>query len=163
MIEILKNLFVGDQHDYQYQVSGQAGWAVVHACKEPYHRQALGYSGRGAPKNHPEYLMAYREPKRLMLNLVDADDYRYIGNELIEAAIEFIEKNLSEGLKVLVHCNQGESRGPSIGLIYLLKNKKIAVANFDSAIQQYRKMYPKYNPAKGMLDYLKVYWDKYAK
>ena len=58
MIEIYPNLFVGDQGDYEYQVKGQDGWAVVHACKEPYHRQLLGYRTRGAPKGHPEYLYA---------------------------------------------------------------------------------------------------------
>jgi hypothetical protein len=51
MIEIHPNLYIGHQGDYEYQVKGQDGWAVVHACKEPYHRQLLGYTSRGAPMN----------------------------------------------------------------------------------------------------------------
>ncbi|MDZ7721064.1 MAG: hypothetical protein U5K72_19745 [Balneolaceae bacterium] len=69
MTEIQPNLFIGNENDYEFNVKDQEGWSVVHACKEPYHRQALGYSGRGAPKDHPEYLMAKRE-NRLILKLV---------------------------------------------------------------------------------------------
>lgn len=76
MIEVKSNLFVGSQDD-EAAIRGQGGWFVVHACKEPYHRQALGYSGRGAPKDHPEYLIARREG-RLILNLVDVDNVSYI-------------------------------------------------------------------------------------
>ena len=57
MIEVYSRLFVGHQGDYDNDVSGRTGWAVVHACKEPYHRQALGYRSQGAPKGHPEYLI----------------------------------------------------------------------------------------------------------
>jgi hypothetical protein len=57
MIEVYSKLFVGDELDYERKVSHQTGWATVHACKEPYHREALGYSSRGAPKDHPEYLV----------------------------------------------------------------------------------------------------------
>jgi len=70
MIEVYLNLFVGDQSDYEINVATQEGWAVVHACKEPYHRQALGYRVRGAPKDHPEYLVA-RRGNRLILNIVE--------------------------------------------------------------------------------------------
>lgn len=73
MIERYSDLFVGNQDDYESNVKYKANWAVVHACKEPYHRLALGYSSKAAPKNHPEYLFAKRT-NRLILNLVDADD-----------------------------------------------------------------------------------------
>ena len=62
---------IGVVDDYESQVKGQEGWLVVHACKELYHRRELGYRSNGAPKKHPEYLMARRE-NRLILDLVDA-------------------------------------------------------------------------------------------
>ncbi|MBA2116847.1 hypothetical protein HOV93_40400 [Planctomycetes bacterium FF15] len=71
MIQIHQFLHVGSEHDYEKVVRHRPDWRVVHACKDPYHRQALGYSGRDAPKSHPEYLIARRE-HRLILNLVDA-------------------------------------------------------------------------------------------
>jgi len=85
MIEVMPNLFVGDQSD-EAQIRGQAGWFVIHACKEPYHRQALGYSGQGAPKTHPEYLIAQREG-RLILNLVDVPNVAFISPLIMDAAI----------------------------------------------------------------------------
>ena len=49
MIEVTRNLFVGNEEDYN-RIQHESDWAIVHACKEPYHRIAVGYSGRGAPK-----------------------------------------------------------------------------------------------------------------
>jgi hypothetical protein len=46
MVEIAKNLYIGSQDDYELNVKFQTDWFVIHACKEPYHRQALGYTGR---------------------------------------------------------------------------------------------------------------------
>jgi len=103
MIEIHSNLFAGDATD-ELKVRGRDGWAVVHACKDPYHRQLLGYTTKGAPKDHPEYFFAERG-NRLYLNLVDAPDPEYIPKEIIDKAIAFIHEKLSEGSKVLVHCN----------------------------------------------------------
>ena len=114
MVEITKNLFIGNQEDYEYNVKRKTDWFVVHACKEPYHRMLLGYKGRSAPKEHSEYLIGIRE-NRLFLNIIDADNPNYIPKEIIDAAIDFIESSLSSGSKCLVHCNQGESRSPSIG------------------------------------------------
>ena len=108
MIEVIENLFIGNQHDYE-SLMNKDEYCVVHACKEPYHRQLLGYTGRGAPKDHPEYYFAYRG-KRLFCNLVDAHDPRYIPDVIIHEALRFIDINLINGKKVLVHCNQGMSR-----------------------------------------------------
>ncbi len=83
MIEVHPCLFVGSQIDYESQVSSKPNWAVVHACKESYHRQALGYSGRAVSKEHPEYLIA-RRGARLILNLIDADNPAYIPDEIMD-------------------------------------------------------------------------------
>ena len=99
MIEIFPNLFIGAAHDYEFEVKGQPDWMVIHACKEPYHRRALGYASRGAPVNHPEYLIARRE-NRLILNLVDADNPTYIPKEIIDAALRFINDGLGTLHKV---------------------------------------------------------------
>ena len=55
MIEIAPNLFVGNQLDYE-RTAKFGNWAIVQACKEPYHRAAVGYNGMGAPRDHAEYL-----------------------------------------------------------------------------------------------------------
>lgn len=160
MIEILNNLFIGTEQDYEYQVMGQEGWMIVHACKEPYHRQALGYRSLGAPKDHPEYLIAKRG-NHLILNLVDAPNPAFIPKEIIDAALEFIHIGLSEERKVLVHCNLGESRSPSIGLLYIAIYTDILPKEFLLAEQKFRGMYPFYNPGAGIRRFLMNNWDLY--
>lgn len=162
MIEIHSRLFVGTEIDYETHVRREANWWVVHACKEPYHRQLLGYSGRGAPKGHPEYLLARRD-KRLFLNLVDVDDPNYVAKEIIDAALSFIGEGLKSGERVLVHCNLGESRSPSIGLLYLAaRTRSLPSASLTEAEAQFRTIYPLYNPKAGMRGFLLRHWAEYV-
>ena len=160
MIEVFKNSFVGSQED-EADVRGRAGWYIIHACKEPYHRQALGYTGRAAPKSHPEYLIASRLG-RLILNIVDAADVAYIPSEIIDAAIAAIQQNVA-ATKVLVHCNQGLSRSPTIAFLYMAKHTdRYRSMDFASAVDEFRRIYPAYAPAAGMSEYARLNWSKYA-
>ena len=162
MIEICPRLFIGSEIDYRKNVRHQDGWWIVHACKEPYHRQLLGYSGRGAPKNHPEYLMA-RRGKRLFLNLVDVADPAYIPKVIIDAGLRFIDEALQSDDRVLVHCNQGESRSPSLGLLYLAVNTDVLPrASLVEAETAFRRLYPAYRPKRGIRGFLLNYWDHYV-
>ena len=77
MIQVHPNLYIGDQTDYEQNIRNQPGWSIVHACKDPYHLEVLGYSGRGAPKHHPEYLVAKRDNRRI-LNLIGPENPAYI-------------------------------------------------------------------------------------
>lgn len=160
MIEITKNLYIGSQENYEREVKHSSeDWYVIHACKEPYHRLALGYTGRAASKDHPEYLIARREG-RLILNLVDVDNPNYISKEIIDTAIEAIDLHIGNK-KVLVHCNQGCSRSATIGMLYLHSIGVISTNNFEDAEQQYIQLYPNYNPANGMRVYARDNWDMY--
>jgi len=161
MIEIHTNLHIGNQDDYEFNVRTQEGWYVVHACKDPYHRRLLGYTGRGAPRNHPEYLFARRE-KRLILNLIDADDPRYIPKEIIDYSLDFIHEGLSLGSRVLVHCNQGLSRAPVIGFLYLIRYTDLIKSDeFITAETQFREWYPNYFPKWGMRGFAQLNFDYY--
>lgn len=158
MKEIYPNLHIGSQEDYERIVKFQDDWFVIHACKEPYHRQALGYSAQAAPKNNPEYLIAYRG-NRLILNLVDAPNSAYIPKEIIDEAIKAIHVNIQEQ-KVFVHCNQGMSRSATIGLLYLKAIHAIN-ENFTEAEKEYLQLYPWYNPGNGMRVFAAQNWDQY--
>jgi len=162
MIEVYDNLFVGNQDDYEREVRFQPDWRVVHACKEPYHRKALSYSGRGAPKSHPEYLIA-RRANRLILNLVDADDPRYIPREIIDAALDFIHDGLTKGIKTLVHCNLGESRSPAIAFLYLVAHTdRLPSSSLTEAECAFRELYPAFLPGRGIQGFLTVHWGEYV-
>lgn len=162
MIEIHPLLHVGSEVDYETLVRHRPGWRVVHACKEPYHRQTLGYSGRAAPKTHPEYLIARRE-SRLMLNLVDAPDPAYIPKQIIDAALDFIHQSLVNGANVLVHCNEGYSRAPSIALLYLLSRTDwLPHESADAAMTAFRALYPPYMPAAGVAGFIRSHFAQYG-
>jgi predicted protein tyrosine phosphatase len=162
MIEIYPNLFIGNEKDYESRVRHEPGWCIVHACKEPYHRRALGYHSKAAPKNHPEYLIARRD-NRLILNLVDAPDSAYIPKEIIDAALEFIKNNLKGGNHVLVHCNEGCSRSAGIGLLYLAKHTdRLPKRNFVEAETVFRALYPPYNPKSGIRGFMMANWTDYT-
>lgn len=160
MIEVYPNLFVGDEADANATLN-TAGWYIIHACKEPFHRQALGYTGKAVAKTHPEYLIARRE-NRLILNLVDAADPAYIPKEIINEALKTIHQTISE-FKVLVHCNQGMSRSPTIAMLYLLKyTKALCSVNQKVAVDEFKKLYPPYAPARGVAMFVEQNWHVYT-
>lgn len=162
MYEILQGIFVGSQADYiDLALEGEKLWQVVHACKEPYHRQAVGYTGRGAPADSPEYLVA-RRGNHMMLNLVDVDNVEFIRPEIIDAALSHIREGVKNDLPVIIHCNQGHSRSAVIGLLYLASIGIYKDMTFEQAETEFLKVYPDYSPAKGMRDYAKLHWAKYC-
>lgn len=159
MTEIYQNLFVGSLIDYE-QNQFNEDFYFVQACKEPCHRKALGYSGRSADENHPEYLIAYRE-RRIILNMIDPPTSKYFENVLFEKSLNFIDEHLKSGKKVLIHCNQGFSRSPSIGLLYLATIKKIDSSSFENAESDFLKLYPNYKP-NGIKEFLILNWKHYC-
>lgn len=160
MKEIRKNLFVGNQNDYENFVKFQSNWFTVHACKEPYHRKALGYTGRTCSKNNPEYLVAIRG-NELNLNLIDVENENWIPSIIINEALSFIKKALNDNKKVLVHCNQGHSRSPIIGLLFLATEGYFQDISFEEAEEKFKEIYPDYSPAGGVKGYAKTNWMKY--
>lgn len=160
MIEIYKNLFIGNELDYETNVKQQEGWIVIHACKEPYHRQAVGYSGRACAKSHPEYLFAQRG-NHLILNLVDVDDPNWVSPIIVDETMKFIDDGLKKGLKALIHCNQGMSRSAGLGLLYLAHIGQFHDMDFLTAEIKYQKIYPPYQPAGGIRGYCMKNWNSY--
>lgn len=156
MIEVAPNLWVGSAADYEASVRGRDGWATVQACKDPYHRRELGYTGQAAPKAHPEYLVA-RRPGRLILNLVDAAESRYIPAECVDAALQYMRQQIGTK-RTMVHCNQGMSRSPTLALLYLAPQMP---HDFADAEEAFRDIYPPYSPAQGIRGYARENWARY--
>jgi len=163
MIEIYQNLYIGTQEDYEVAVETHETWCVVHACQSPYHCLAVTYSPLGTvPPDHPEHLVA-RRGNRLMLNLVDARDPADVPKEAIDAALSFIDRCLAAGRPVLVHCGFGVSRSASIGLLYLAAyTDALPTESLAAAEEVYRRIYPPYQPGRGMRGFLAAHWDEYT-
>lgn len=151
--EVHPNLFVGSDANCFFMQRDD--WAVVHACKSPCHQRALDYR-RSLSSSHPNYLF-FEKGNHLFLNIIDP--YRPLFKlPLFTKSLEFIEKHISRR-KVLIHCNEGYSRSPSLALLYLAKRvKTIDGTSFDSASQDFRKLFPHYRPKSGIVIYLKAKW-----
>ena len=92
LLQCMPGLFVGSEEDYlnvkteHPQIDFKF---IVHACKEPYHRKFVGYTGRACDKNHPEYLVANRGCE-MAVNLVDAKEAKYFDENLMKETVEKI-------------------------------------------------------------------------
>jgi protein-tyrosine phosphatase len=96
----------------------------------------------------------------LCLNFVDAQDPAYIPKEIVDRAIAFIHEKLSTGKEVLVHCNQGESRGPAIAFLYLLRHTAVLLkTSLDAALEVFQRIYPAFHPGPGIAGYIAARWN----
>ena len=158
MFEIFQNLFIGNELDCFFD--NREDWAVIHACKSPCHQRAVGYRGN-LNRRHPKYLILERG-KHLFLNIVDMERpllHEFAG-PIIESALAFIDKNLSTN-NLLIHCNQGLSRAPSLGLIVLAKRTDvISNLTYREAAQDFLQIYRRYQPGRGIDIYLSNNWKK---
>jgi hypothetical protein len=162
VIEVYPGLFVGDQRECPLNRAPRAGqWATVHAYP-PCYREVLGYTTPGAPEGPEQYLV--RRDAHLLLNLPDAHRPEFIHKEaLIDPALAFIDEERAAGASILIHCEQGWSRSPSLALLYLatrlgaLPNESLSAAE-----AQFRRLYPGYAPGYGIWAHLRDYWPQYC-
>jgi hypothetical protein len=160
MREVFENLYVSNQDEYKLGEFKQDDWAFCLAAKEPFHRSTIGYTGRACDKTHPEYLIARRD-NMLILNLVDAPKAEFFDKRIIDAALEFVEEQLSTGKKVLIVCNEGRSRSASIALLYLIKHGIIKGNTLEDCESEFMKVYLEYNPGTGIRGFVKEHWSEY--
>ena len=152
MKELFKDIYVGTDNDVPE--ARKRNFNIVHAEKdgEYSHRALLKYETQGAPKGS-DYLCAKR-PGNLYLNLIDADDPAFVPDAVINEALAFIKHSLDEGKSVLIHCNKGLSRSPTIVFLYLYSTGKLP-RNHHQAIRAFRRLYPQYDPSVGLELYAK--------
>lgn len=161
MIKIYNNIYCGDEIDAK-AVIGSAEWVILHCCKYPFHKEMVGYSTK-IEQTHPNYSHIIKG-SRMALNLVDMDTYspsylefNYI---MFSEAFKFLD-NGSLGKKILIHCNQGESRGPSLTMLYLKHVGYFRKESFTSAKNRFYQMYPKFNPKRNIITNIEVLWERF--
>lgn len=153
MLEVYPNLFIGNDNDCFYHEKEH--WAVIHACKSPCHQRVLRYKGN-LSEGHPNYLI-YEKSNHLFLNIIDPPTPLFKA-QLFTRSLDFIGDRFPER-KVLIHCNNGLSRAPSIALLFLAKRiRKIANESYMLAATDFKKLYPCYQPGRGIVCYLLQNW-----
>ena len=155
MIEVYPNLYVGTDSDCFFDSLDD--WVVVHACKFPCHQKAVGYHGNLHP-SHPNYHVLERGP-HLFLNMIDPDTPLF-NPPLFDSALSFIDRYLPTR-KVLIHCNKGKSRAPSLALLYLAKRLQVINSeSYATAAKDFRTKFSGYQPGLGIQIYLTEHWTK---
>lgn len=159
MKEIYPNIFIGNEQDY-YLIQRESNWAILHCCKNPFHCQFVGYRRNLSP-SHPDYALK-RCGNEMALNLVDMDRFseNYLGfnRNMFVTAFSFLDEYRLQGHKILIHCNQGESRAPTIGLLYVARLGTFDYTDFDTSVQRLREMYPIYMPKRNIFLTVKSLW-----
>jgi hypothetical protein len=150
---VLPKLAFGDESLCTGDPSGAV--AVVHACKDPCHRGAIGYAGRGLPNTHPNYLVLETQ-YHLFLNLIDPPQPLFM-RPSFDAFFGFVDKNIALR-EVLIHCNLGESRAPSLALLYASKRAgRFPGESYEAAAQAFATEFP-YKPGNGIRQWLAKNW-----
>lgn len=154
MKEIHERVFVGNELSC---TTGNFELAVVHACKSPCHQRAVGYTGSLA-STHLNYLVLEQDHD-LYLNIIDPP-VPLFKPPLFSNFLAFASKHWNDGRKLLIHCNQGESRAPSLALLFLAKGLSVIdQVSFQVARKQFESLYPRYAPGKGIETYFTTNWE----
>ena len=153
--EVHERLSFGDQASCTHTIDGSL--AVVHACKEPCHRRAVGYATRTIAKTHPSYLV-HERGHHLYLNLIDPAQPLFMMPSF-EAFLSFVDREIKER-DLLIHCNQGESRAPSLALLYMAKRLgSLPNDSYATAAAAFRRQFA-YSPGLGVSDWLTTHWQQ---
>ena len=159
MKEIYHDIFIGNEQDY-YAIQRESNWAILHCCKNPFHCQFVGYRGT-LPPTHPNYALK-RIENEMALNLVDMDrfneNYLDFNRDMFDTAFSFLDEYRLQGYKILIHCNQGESRAPTIGLLYIARLGAFEYADFDTSVPKLKEIYPVYMPKRNIFLTVKSLW-----
>lgn len=152
------NIYVGTKEEYNTALGQEMKivCALNRANGFVTHQSKVGWSGRGCNKDNPYYLFK-EEEHAIYLNMIDGDDPKYVSDEMINAALGFMKKHLDNDETIFVYCSLGESRSPSIALMYMLEHGFIDVS--DNVFVDFRNnFYAKYQPKLGNAQYIVKRW-----
>lgn len=149
---INSRLSFGDQHSCTNQ---SPHTAIIHACKEPCHRNAVGYAGKICP-SHKHYL-SLQTHGHLFLNIIDPP-LPLFQIDTFRRVLQFFD-DLQAGTALHIHCNQGQSRAPTLALLIVAKRlHELPSAGYTQARESFARRFP-YHPGKGIETFLTQNWD----
>ena len=108
-------LYIGKKEEYRQALQSQMNivCALNRASGYVTHQSVVGWEGRGCNTDNPYYLYKL-EKNAIYLNMIDGDDPKYISDNMITPALNFIHDKINIGESVFIYCSLGESRSPSI-------------------------------------------------
>ena len=162
MFKVTDRLYVGSLDDLVnfLFLEKTEDFYILYCMKNPSHKSMVGYEGKSCPKDHPEYLVA-RRGNQMALNMVDAPSPKFFSKEMITAGLDFMEEGYNKGLKVLVTCNQGVSRSPSMAFLFMATRLRELFEDFEDSIYFFKSIYKDYIPNDGIYAHMLENWDWY--
>jgi hypothetical protein len=157
-VRIYPHLRVGGDDAYE-RLKDEDNWSFLRCCKygDGGHQQTLGYTTLGAPDGPDKYWV--RCGHRLALNLLDLDDPNFIPEQMIFTGLEFVKQELEAGREVLISCNAGLSRGPTVGLMFLRYIGDLPHAYLHS-VRLFYHIYRQYRPSQGIEQFARNVWSQ---
>lgn len=150
------NIYIGTREDARRRED--PAWAVVNTAKTV-HCEIMGW-GNVTPRDHPNYIFL-EDGQLLSFNWVDAGPalFTMSGPAAFARALDFIDA-WSPTKSVLINCDLGQSRSPTVALLYLAKRlKTISHQSFADARADFQRIYPAYEP-KGIAEFVELHWDE---
>ncbi|MFI5035581.1 MAG: hypothetical protein ACHQFZ_05195 [Acidimicrobiales bacterium] len=148
-------LWVGDRPAGQTCVRDN-DWAVVNTSKV-LHAQLVGVP-QNQLKRTSHYLRLEREGL-LSFNMIDGEAryFQMLGPEAFVDSLDFID-HWRGTRAVLVNCDRGMSRSPTVAMLYLAKRLHLLPdASFVEALLAFRRLYPNYDPG-GVGKFVSMHW-----
>ena len=150
------NIYIGNRDDSALRSDPDS--VVVNTAKSV-HYQILGWEKK-SPESDPHYL-SFEDGQLLSFNWVDGDSYLYEmgGPEAFTHTLNFIDHWIGSK-EILISCDQGRSRSPTIALLYLAKRLHlISGLSCVEARAGFEAFYPGYPPS-GIGDFVSTHWDE---
>ena len=144
-------LFVGPGAD-TYKFAG----SILHCARDPWFVEACKSFVMPISYTFPSCHNTVVQPcyNEMALNMVDAQHPKYFSDEMINAGLDFITERLAEGDAVLVHCQEGISRSPSLTMLWLFEHGFLS-DDFKNACVEFKELYPPWKPNHGIFEYMR--------
>ena len=134
---------------------------IVHAAKDPCHVKAAGT--RTLPRHIPTPSRStWASATTISCSISSTRPYRCFQVTSFQIALDFLDLWYPSRREIVIRCNQGLSRAPSIALLWLAKRAK-AISSSESyaaAAKAFLEIYPAYNPGGGIRTFLAAHWDE---
>ena len=151
MIQILNSsLSFGSSESY-CSLGNKADYTVVHFCKSFFEKHANSNKILSIQKNIYEYKC------ELYVNIIDESDPSYFKLEIFKDVITWL--NARE--KVFIHCDYGQSRSPSLCMLYGSKVLKVLPKDFLDCIRVMKSIQPDFVTPSGITKFLKKNWNNF--
>ena len=112
------------------------------------------------PAPDPHYLI-YERPGNFYLNMIDPSRPLFMP-PLFTEFLRFARLHWEAGENLLIHCNRGDSRAPSLALLFLAKVVRVLPADgYWEALEKFINLYPNYLPGQGIQIYLGKNWGSF--